>query len=78
MVPNDPCHAKSRRYLQSEPSLRPMPVAQQAGPKTTLVNYRATASEAQQLKQWAAEQDQTLSDLLRRGLQLQGFQPQED
>jgi hypothetical protein len=53
-----------------------MPATQQAGPKTTLMNFRATASEAQQLKQWAAEQDQTLSDLLRRGLQLQGFQPE--
>ena len=76
MVPANPCHGKNRRYLYFEPSLRPMPVAQQAGPKTTLVNYRTTASEAQQLKQWAAEQDQTLSDLLRRGLQLQGFQPE--
>ena len=40
------------------------------------MNFRATADEAQQLKQWAADRGETLSDLIRRGLETQGFEPQ--
>jgi hypothetical protein len=39
-----------------------------------LVNFKATAAEREQLRQFAAAQGTTLSDLIRRGLQLQGLE----
>jgi hypothetical protein len=46
------------------------------GPRQTLLNFRATPGERRQLQALAAAQGTTLSDMIRRGLQLQGFEPQ--
>jgi hypothetical protein len=40
------------------------------------MNFRATPDERQQLQALAAAHGTTMSDLIRRGLQLQGFEPQ--
>jgi uncharacterized protein (DUF1778 family) len=40
------------------------------------MNFRATPDERQQLQALAAAHGTTVSDLIRRGLQLQGFEPQ--
>lgn len=42
-------------------------------PRLTLMNFRATAAEREQVQRFAAEQGTTVSGLLRRGLELQGF-----
>jgi hypothetical protein len=44
--------------------------------RTSLLNFRVLPSEREQLLQLAASQGTTLSDLIRRGLQAQGFEPQ--
>lgn len=46
------------------------------GPRQTLMNFRATPDERQQLQALAVAHGTTVSDLIRRGLQLQGFEPQ--
>lgn len=46
------------------------------GPRQTLMNFRATPNERQQLQALAVAHGTTVSDLIRRGLQLQGFEPQ--
>ena len=54
-----------------------MPAAStEQGPRQSLLNFRATPGERQQMRQLAADQGTTLSDLIRRGLQSQGFEPQ--
>jgi hypothetical protein len=40
------------------------------------MNFRATPDERQQLQALAVTHGTTVSDLIRRGLQLQGFEPQ--
>ena len=45
-------------------------------PRQTLMNFRATPDERQQMQALAVAHGTTLSDLIRRGLQLQGFEPQ--
>ena len=40
------------------------------------MNFRATPNERQQLQALAVAHETTVSDLIRRGLQLQGFEPQ--
>ena len=46
------------------------------GPRQSLLNFRATPGERQQLQALAAAHGTTMSDLIRRGLQSQGFEPQ--
>jgi len=46
------------------------------GPRQNLLNFRATPGERQQLQALAAAHGTTMSDLIRRGLQSQGFKPQ--
>jgi hypothetical protein len=53
----------------------PAPSADQ-GTRQTLMNFRATPDERQQMQALAAAHGTTLSDLNRRGLQMQGFEPQ--
>jgi hypothetical protein len=63
--------------LWAEPSLRAMPApSTDQGPRQTLMNFRATPDERQQMQALAVAHGTTLSDLIRRGLQLQGFEPQ--
>jgi hypothetical protein len=40
------------------------------------MNFRATPDERQQMQALAAAHGTTLSGLIRRGLQMQGFEPQ--
>jgi hypothetical protein len=69
-----PCQAW---YLVGEPSLQAMPASStDQGPRQTLMNFRATPDERQQLQALAVAHGTTVSDLIRRGLQLQGFEPQ--
>ncbi len=44
--------------------------------RNSLVNTRVSPCERLQLLELAAAQGTTLSELIRRGLQTQGFQPQ--
>ena len=63
--------------LWAEPSLQAMPApSTDQGPRQTLMNFRATPDERQQLQAMAVAHETTVSDLIRRGLQLQGFEPQ--
>ena len=63
--------------MWAEPSLQAMPApSTDQGPRQTLMNFRATPDERQQLQALAVAHGTTLSDLIRRGLQLQGFEPQ--
>jgi hypothetical protein len=63
--------------LWAEPSLQAMPApSTDQGPRQTLMNFRATPDERQQLQALAVAHGTTMSDLIRRGLQLQGFEPQ--
>jgi hypothetical protein len=53
-----------------------MPATDQATTaRRGLLTFRASAAERDQLRQFAAEKEATLSDLIRQGLQLQGFEP---
>ena len=54
-----------------------MPATPISGGRPTLLNVRATAAEREQVHRFAAEQGTTVSGLLRRGLELQGFKPQQ-
>jgi predicted HicB family RNase H-like nuclease len=57
----------------------PAPTADQprtSNRRTSLLNFRVLPAERQQLMQLAAAQGTTLSELVRRALQSQGFQPQ--
>jgi len=61
--------------LRGEQSLQTMPASDRsATARRQLVNFKATAAEREQLRQFAAAQGTTLSDLIRRGLQLQGLE----
>lgn len=53
----------------------PVPQTDQA-PRQTLLNFRATTGERQQLQAMAAANRTTVSALIRQGLQSQGFEPQ--
>jgi len=61
-----------------EPSLRAMPAATATdhGPRLTLLNFRATSGEREQLQTLAARKGVTVTDLIRHGLKLQGFKPE--
>jgi len=62
--------------LWAEPSRSTMPAADQATTaRRELLTFRASAAECEQLRRFAADKGSTLSDLIRRGLQLQGFEP---
>jgi len=50
--------------------------ADQASARCSLLNFRVAPGERQQLQRLAASQGTTLSELIRRGLQSQGFEPQ--
>jgi hypothetical protein len=53
-----------------------MPATDQATTaRRGLLTFRASAAERDQLRQFAADKGTTLSDLIRQGLQLQGFEP---
>ena len=53
-----------------------MPATDQATTaRRGLLTFRASAAEQEQLRQFAADKGTTLSDLIRHGLQLQGFKP---
>lgn len=64
--------------LCSEPSIRAMPsgTATDQGPRLTLLNFRATSREREQLQALAARKGITVADLIRQGLKLQGFKPE--
>ena len=54
-----------------------MPAADQmTAPRRSLLNFRASATEREQLQRLAAAQGTTLSDLIRQGLELRGFKPE--
>ena len=53
----------------------PAPTAEQASARRSLLNFRVAPGERQQLQQLATEQGVPLSELIRRGLQSQGFEP---
>lgn len=53
----------------------PAPATDQ-GPRLTLLNFRATSGEREQLQALAARKGMTMTDLIRQGLKLQGFQPE--
>ena len=61
-----------------EPSYSLMPAAttDQSTARRSLLNFRVNPGERQQLQQLAAEQGIPLSELIRRGLLSQGFEPQ--
>jgi len=62
--------------LWPEPSRPTMPATDQATTaRRGLLTFRASAAEQEQLRQFAADKGTTLSDLIRQGLQLQGFEP---
>lgn len=44
--------------------------------RRSLLNFRASAKEREQLQRMAIDRGTTLSDLIRQGLQSQGFEPQ--
>jgi hypothetical protein len=54
----------------------PAPTAEETSARRTLLNFRVAPGERRQLEQLASDQGTTLSDLIRRGLQSQGFEPQ--
>lgn len=54
----------------------PAATATDLGPRLTLLNFRATAREREQLQALAARKGVTVTALIRQGLQLQGFQPE--
>jgi hypothetical protein len=53
----------------------PAPTVDQASARRSLLNFRVAPGERQQLQQLAADQGIPLSELIRRGLQSQGFEP---
>jgi hypothetical protein len=53
----------------------PAPTTDQASARRSLLNFRVAPGERQQLQQLATEQGVPLSELIRRGLQSQGFEP---
>jgi len=54
----------------------PAPTGNQGSARCSLLNFRVALGERQQLQQLVADQGSTLSELIRRGLQSQGFEPQ--
>lgn len=46
------------------------------GPLLTLMNFRTTVTEREQLQQLAARKGVTVTHLIRQGLRLQGFEPE--
>jgi len=62
--------------LSSRAVLPPMPAATDQATttrRTSLLNFRVLPAEREQLLQLAASRGTTLSDLIRQGLQAQGF-----
>jgi hypothetical protein len=55
-----------------------MPATQQTRPKEVKLNFRSTPTEAEQLRQWAADQGTTVAAAIRAGLAIQGFKPKEN
>jgi hypothetical protein len=54
----------------------PAATATDHGPRLTLLNFRATSGEREQLQTLAARKGVTVTDLIRHGLKLQGFKPE--
>jgi hypothetical protein len=54
-----------------------MPATQTSSSKTALNAFRTTPAEQKQLHALAREQGLTLTELVRQGLQLKGFKPEE-
>jgi hypothetical protein len=54
----------------------PAPTAEQTNARRSLLNFRVAPGERQQLQRLAADQGIPLSELIRRSLQTQGFEPQ--
>jgi hypothetical protein len=55
----------------------PAPTTEQTSARRSLLNFRVAPGERQQLQQLAADQGIPLSELIRRGLVSQGFEPQQ-
>jgi hypothetical protein len=54
----------------------PATAADQVRPRTEVLNFRATLTERRRLQTLAARKGVTVTDLIRHGLQLQGFEPE--
>jgi hypothetical protein len=54
----------------------PAPATDQTNFRRSVMTFRVAPAERQQLEALVAAQGTTLSELIRRGLQSQGFQPQ--
>jgi hypothetical protein len=54
----------------------PATAADQARPRSEVLNFRATLTERHRLQALAARKGCTVTDLVRHGLELQGFQPE--
>lgn len=54
----------------------PAPSIDQPAARRTLLNFRVAPGEREQLLKLAADQGIAVSELIRRALQSQGFQPQ--
>lgn len=50
-----------------------MPATSASANREAILNVRASVAEREQVRQFAAENGTTVSGLLRRGLELQGF-----
>jgi predicted HicB family RNase H-like nuclease len=55
----------------------PVEAKQKKVPRPSLLNFRVSAAEREQLRQMAARQGQSLSELIRQSLRSQGFQPEK-
>jgi hypothetical protein len=54
----------------------PAPAIDQTNARRGVMTFRVAPAERQQLQALVAAQGTTLSELIRRGLQSQGFEPQ--
>jgi hypothetical protein len=54
----------------------PVKTNQAKSPRQTLLNFRVSAGEREQLEQMAAHQGQSLSELIRQSLRSKGFKPE--
>jgi hypothetical protein len=54
----------------------PAATATDQGPRLTLLNFRTTSREREQLQALATRKGITVTDLIRQGLKLQGFKPE--
>lgn len=53
-----------------------MPATSASGDREAILNVRTSVAEREQVRRFAAENGTTVSGLLRRGLELQGFKTQ--